>query len=91
MKSKEAQELDQEQMEVEPALSNLTKLEDASKEQMAILMERLDAKAAEEIRQTWTREEMLEAGIPENLHPMVGWYDSLEEAKRELQKAGARL
>mgnify|MGYP000061089955 FL=1 len=38
----------------------------------------------------FSREEMLEAGIPESLHSMVTWFDSLEEAKRELGDSGAK-
>ena len=41
--------------------------------------------------QPWTKDEMLAAGIPEPLHPLVGYYDSLEEAKAELAASGAKL
>lgn len=34
--------------------------------------------------QAWTREEMLEAGIPENLHSQATWWNSLEEMKEDL-------
>ena len=43
MKSKEALELEQEQLEIEPSLSNLTSLESATKEQMAKLFEQINA------------------------------------------------
>jgi len=42
MKSKEALELDQEQLEIEPSLSNLVSLETVTKEQMAKLFEQFD-------------------------------------------------
>ena len=42
MKSKEALELDQEQLEIEPSLSNLVSLEAVTKEQMAKLFEEFD-------------------------------------------------
>lgn len=43
MKSKEALEMEQEQLEIEPSLSNLTSLESATKEQMAKLFEQINA------------------------------------------------
>ena len=47
MKSKEALELDQEQLEIEPSLSNLVSLETVTKEQMAKLFEQFDKKEEE--------------------------------------------
>lgn len=47
--------------------------------------------APEQQPRAWTREEMLAAGIPEPLHPVVGFYDSLEEAKEMLLASGAKL
>ena len=47
MKSKEARELDQEDLEIEPSLSNLASLETVTKEQMAKLFEQFDKEEEE--------------------------------------------
>ena len=55
------------------------------------MMQEPQGRSSADAAQPWTKDEMLAAGIPEPLHPLVGYYDSLEEAKAELAASGAKL
>ena len=40
---------------------------------------------------TFSREEMLKAGIPEGLHPVASYWGTLEEMKEDLMISGGRF
>lgn len=88
MLSKALDELKQEALDQEPSLDKMVDLTDPKvlKGLGAIAEEAYQRRKREEelSSKPFSREELMEAGIPENLHAIAGWWATLEDMKDDL-------